>query len=780
MKFNDGYWYRKKGINFYTPTEIVDVEASNGKITVTSSHKAVPHKGETTNAKLITTELFSPAPDVIGVRHTHWSGAKKYGPAFQLTEREVKPTIETGERRACFQSGDMWVEVTDENGWTMKFYHKGRYLTGTTRKDMGYVITDQEESAYMKEQLYVGAGEYIYGFGERFTNFVKNGQQIDLWNLDGGTASEQAYKNIPFYVSSNRYGVFINHPERISVEAASEVVTGVGFSVQGETLEYYVLGGDSLKDVLAGYTGLTGRPSVPPPWSFGLWLSTSFTTEYDSDKVLEFAKEMKDRDIPLSVIHLDSFYQNAYCFSDFQWDTRRFPDPKGLARELAASGLRLSLWINPYIGQKSPLFKECTENGYFLKRRDGSVWQMDLWMPGSAIIDFTNPYAREWFKEKLREKMDTGVYAFKTDFGETIPTEDVVYFDGSDPQKMHNYYTYLYNSTVFETVEEYFGKGNGIIFGRSATVGTQKLPLQWAGDSYSSYGSMAETLRGGLSLSLAGFGFWSHDMSGFEKTATPDLYKRWCAFGLLSTHSRLHGSETYRVPWLFGEESVEVLRFFTKLKCRLMPYVFAKSYEASETGIPVLRPMLLEFDRDFICRMLDMQYMFGDALLVAPIFSENGTVEYYLPEGSWTNILTGEKLSGEKMHAGKFDYFALPLLAREDCIIPMGNCENTTDYDYADGVELHVYTLRNAAECVVYGRDGEKELSLRMERQEECIDVSVSSSGKTYSIVFHTENSFEAFGKNILSHSGCVQIDPDPNSTKYQIREICADSKDGQ
>lgn len=773
MKFNDGYWYRKKGVNFFTPTEIVDIQVFGEKIIVTSSHKIVPHRGETTNAKLIFTELFSPAPNVIGVRHTHWKGYKRSQPEFKLNRTETAPKINIGERYARLQSGDTSVEITDENGWSMKFYHKDRYLTGTTRKDMGYIVVDQDKnSPYMKEQLYVGAGEYIYGFGERFTNFVKNGQQIELWNLDGGTASEQAYKNIPFYVSSNRYGVFINHPERISVEAASEVVTGVGFSVRGESLEYFVFGGDSLKDVVSSYTDLTGRPSIPPTWSFGLWLSSSFTTEYDENTIRDFVKGMKERDIPLSVIHLDSFCQNAYCFCDFEWDKKRFPNPKGLAKELAEQGIKLSMWINPYIGQKSPVFEECAEKGYFLKRKDGSVWQMDLWMPGSAIIDFTNPSARKWFATKLIEKMDTGISAFKTDFGETIPTEDVEFYDGSDPEKMHNYYTYLYNSTVFQTVEEYYGKGNGIIFGRSATVGSQKLPLQWAGDSYSSYGSMAETLRGGLSLSLAGFGFWSHDMSGFEKTATPDLYKRWCAFGLLSTHSRLHGSETHRVPWLFGEEAVDVLRYFVKLKCKLMPYIFAKSYEASKSGIPVLRPMILEFDSDFTCKTLDMQYMFGDALLVAPIFRESGDVEYYLPEGLWTNILTGEKLAGGKMNKGRFDYFSLPLLAREDCIIPIGTRDDTVDYHYEDNVELHIYHLRFGAECTVYSHSGQKALSIKTRRNKKAISVSVSDVQKPYSLVFHAENPLKAFGETFVSQNGCVRITPDLDLKEYQIEEI--------
>ena len=336
---------------------------------------------------------------------------------------------------------------------------------------------------------------------------------------------------------------------------------------------------------------------------------------------------------------------------------------------------------------------------------------------------------------------------------------------------MHNYYTYLYNRTVFEAVEDYYGKGNGLVFGRSATVGSQKYPLQWAGDSYSSYGSMAETLRGGLSLSFAGFGFWSHDMSGFEKTATPDLYKRWCAFGLLSTHSRLHGSESYRVPWLFGEEAVEVLRYFVKLKCRLMPYLFTKSCEASQTGIPVLRPMVLEFDEDFSCKNLDMQYMFGDALLVAPIFKESGEVEYYVPEGKWNNILTGEKLEGGKVHYGKFDYFSLPLLLREDRILPLGRRDDTTEYDFEDGVEFHIYEIKKSAECTLYSPSCKKGISIMAERVQGSLKVSAADVRKAYSLVIHTAKDLCAFGEVFKPCDAVVRINPPLDQMEYVIEE---------
>jgi alpha-D-xyloside xylohydrolase len=250
------------------------------------------------------------------------------------------------------------------------------------------------------------------------------------------------------------------------------------------------------------------------------------------------------------------------------------------------------------------LFDEGLAGGYLVKCANGDVWQWDRWQAGMALVDFTNPAARAWYAGKLRALLDMGVDCFKTDFGERIPT-DVVYFDGADPSKMHNYYAYLYNQTVFGTLEEARGPGEAVVFARSATTGGQQFPVHWGGDNTATFESMAESLRGGLSLTLSGFGFWSHDIGGLEQTATPDLYKRWCAFGLLSSHSRLHGSQSYRVPWLFAEEAVAVLRFFTKLKCRLMPYLYGAACEAHETGVPVMRAMLLEFPDDPTCAHLD-------------------------------------------------------------------------------------------------------------------------------------------------------------------------------
>lgn len=380
-----------------------------------------------------------------------------------------------------------------------------------------------------------------------------------------------------------------------------------------------------MKNVLENYTILTGKPTLPPTWSFGLWLSTSFLTDYDEKTVNEFIDGMLERDISLDVFHFDCCWMEEFEWCNFKWNSKTFSNPKAMLQKNYDKGIKLCVWINLYIAQKSLLFKEGMEKGYLLKKENGSVWQWDMWQSGMGLVDFTNKQATNWYLSYLKQLLDMGVDFFKTDFGERIPT-DVVYADGSDAKRMHNYYTHLYNKTVFELLIKEKGKNEVVLFARSATVGGQQFPIHWGGDCVSEYSSMAESLRGRLSFTLSGFGYWSHDIGGFEDGCSPDLYKRWTQFGLLSTHSRYHGSGEYKVPWNYDEEAVAVTRKFTKLKCALMPYLYSEANFTSKTGIPIMRAMVLEFSKDYNTHTLDHQYMLGKNLLVAPIFKENGQI----------------------------------------------------------------------------------------------------------------------------------------------------------
>jgi len=725
---------QKEGTSLFSPAEVYFSKVENQCVTLCAPTHRINHRGDTLGGVNLTIKISSPQPEVIRVQTSHYAGVQKKSPIFEL-EFDMTQDLKVDEdsEKITVYSGTLSL-VIDKKNWSMTYYRGSEKLTKSGVKGLAYVKTDwrglayddgSEKNTFMREQLSLSVGELIYGLGEHFTPFVKNGQSVDIWNEDGGTSTEQSYKNIPFYLSNRGYGIFVNHPEKVSFEVGSETVNKVEFSVPGESLDYFILNGPTMKDVLARYTDLTGKPSLPAPWTFGLWLSTSFTTNYDEATVNKFVDEMLARGIPLGTFHFDCFWMKDFSWSDFTWDSRVFPDPVGMLRRLKEKGLKICVWINSYIGQESILFEEGAQKGYFIKRPNGDVWQWDMWQPGMAIVDFTNPEACAWYSSKLEALIDMGVDCFKTDFGERIPT-NVVYHDGSDPMKMHNYYTYLYNKTVYELLERKLGKGEAVLFARSATVGGQKFPVHWGGDCWSDYESMGESLRGGLSLTMSGFGYWSHDIGGFESTSTPDVYKRWAAFGLLSTHSRLHGSTSYRVPWAYDEEAVDVVRFFTKTKASLMPYLFRNAIETSITGIPMMRSMVIEYTQDFNCSYLDKQYMLGDSLLVAPIFNDEGIAQYYLPEGTWTNYFTGDQKSGGKWCKEAHSYLSLPLMVKPNSIIAVGK-DTGAVYDYADDVELRVYELSESEKVstVVYNQTSEIEVSLSVEKLGQTMTMEI-------------------------------------------------------
>ena len=522
MKFLNGMWLVKDGVEILRAREAYEIFPKGDRVEITAPTSTIESRGVTLNLPVICIELSSPRNDVIRVRITHHAGTKKRGPYFGLQEQNAHVTISEQEDRVIYTSGNTSAHILKGSPLVIEYYHKGRFLTRTGDSLTGIAYVRADGKPYIREMLNLSVGEKVYGLGEQFGAFTKNGQTVDMWNEDGGTCTEIAYKNVPFYLTNRGYGVFVNHAGKVSFEIGSEVTSKAQFTVPGEEMEYMLLGGDTLRDVLVSYTDLTGKPALPPAWSFGLWLTTSFTTSYDEETVNHFVDGMKERNIPLHVFHYDCFWMREFRWCDFTFDRRMFPDPAAMLRRMKEKGLKICVWINPYIGQLSSLFPEAAEKGYLLMKPNGGIYQTDLWQAGMGIVDFTNPAAVSWYREKLQALIDMGVDCFKTDFGERIPA-DAVYFDGSDPERMHNYYTYLYNKTVFDLLEENYGKGNAVLFARSGTAGCQQFPVHWGGDCSGTYESMAETLRGGLSLSASGYAFWSHDISGFENTATPDL-----------------------------------------------------------------------------------------------------------------------------------------------------------------------------------------------------------------------------------------------------------------
>lgn len=598
MKFTNGYWMIRDGVDALYAREAYELaaDATTESLNVLAPTSVVRGRYDTLNLPTFNVDITTPAEGVIRVCAEHWQGATEY-PGFPLNADEPGNrdyvTVqangngdgEVGVNGAdvTLTTGGLTAKVVKGAPWNLTFIGEdGKVLTESAGKSLGRFklgaesnVTAQpvgefgvtmdgsardESDVFIAIQLHPSVGEDVYGLGERFGAYVKNGQSVDIWNEDGGTASEQGYKDIPFYMTSNGYGVLVNNRGHVSFEIGSE--------------------------------------------------NTEAT-------INSFIDGMAERDIPLAAFHYDCYWMREFHWCDFEWDKRFFGDIESTLKRLHE------------------------DKGYLVRKPNGEVWQTDFWQAGMGLVDFTNPAAREWFKDKVKALLNQGVDAIKTDFGERIP-RDVVWYDGSPKLSMHNWYTQLYNQAVFEAIEETYGKGNACLYARSATVGGQQQPVHWGGDCESTFNGMAQSLRAGLSLTSSGFGFWSHDIGGFEGAfPDPAVYKRWVAFGMLGSHSRLHGSTVYRVPWLFDEEdekngvalvpgqtAVDVVREFTKLKLELMPYVYQLGLQPHANGTPVMRSMFVEFPDDPACRTLDRQYMFGPSMLVAPVFTYSGEVSY--------------------------------------------------------------------------------------------------------------------------------------------------------
>lgn len=508
--------------------------------------------------------------------------------------------------------------------------------------------------------------EHLYGLGERFTTWDFRGQSHVLWSVDtlADSTGPRSYKPVPLLLSCRGHALFLHSTSRSLWSATGDRLR---VFVEGP-LDLFVLRGPTPAQALAAYTALTGRPSVPPRWSFGLWLSRCmYPNRAEVERVVEEARRRK---ISVGVVSLDPLWLRGRrglprdAFTG-EWSERRFPDPPGLAAWLAERGVRLCLWMNPYLPKRFPIYREARERGLLPTRRGRPAASMDN--PFAVPVDVTKPEARAWLGGWLERLLRSGAAVFKTDYGEEAPPWGE--FSAGNGRAVHNLYPLLYNRAVFEAVERVHGRG--MVWARSGWAGSQRYPVHWSGDTKCRWLDLPHLLRGGLNAAVSGIAHWSHDIGGFFGTPSEELYIRWAQFGLFVSHARCHGT-TPREPWLYGERALAVFRHHLALRDRLVPYLYSCAHIASRSGLPVLRPMVLEFPGDPETHELDTQYMLGPSLLVAPVLEEGATTKrVYFPAGRWTDWWSGEVWRGP----GRFEVPAplerLPLFVREGTLLPL-------------------------------------------------------------------------------------------------------------
>lgn len=684
-------------------------------------------------------------------------------PPFNLKRNAQGVTLEAGPVRVEFQRFPWHMRVFAGNQPTPLFSQRvddRAYGPGYEAPPTGFE-QQPDGSLTARETVAVAPGERFYGFGEKFTSLNKWGQKMTSWAVDSGNVSSQrSYKNVPFFMSSAGYGLFLHTTYPIVYRMGSQSSISYSLHVADNQLDYFLIYGPSFKQILSAYTELTGRAPMPPKWSFGFWISRC---GYKSQaEVEEVARQMRARDFPADVISLDPWWMGDPPWTTFEWDRQSFPQPQQMTQTLRDQGLRTCLWIHPYVPAGSKAYNEGLANGYFVRRpaSDNPAPIIESFSGNTlAAVDFTNPAARRWFEDKLDALLEIGVAVFKTDFGEQSPA-DAIYFDGRTGLEMHNLYPLLYNKTVFELTKRRFGRG--LTWGRSGYAGSQRYPVQWGGDSYSSLDQMAGQLRGLLSYGLSGVPFCSHDVGGFDYSPQAFdfetqadypkdalTYIRWLQFGVFSSHLRAHGKQP-REPWSYGPQVEEIARRYLKLRYRLLPYIYSQAVKSTQTGLPLVKPLLLEYPHDANTHHLDWQYLFGDDLLVAPVLRADHRCRVYLPAGIWLDYWSKQPQSGGQWLDIDAPLDTIPVWVRAGAIIPMGPELAFADEKPLDPLTLALYQPQESHETIIYNED-KPQISARVTRRAGQLTVEVDPAPGSVELILYgvSAKSAQSAGKSL-------------------------------
>lgn len=518
--------------------------------------------------------------------------------------------------------------------------------------------------------LHARPGERFLGTGERFSRFGLAGSTVVLENTDAlGVSSRRAYKNVPFYVSSAGYGLFIHTSYRTRLSFADVSSRAVQGAVESPSLDLFFFGGASVQSIVSAYRRLTGVPPLPPVWSYGTWMARM--TYFSAAEALEVADGMRRGGFPCDVIHLDTGWFKTDWRCEWEFSPERFPDPEGFLREMRQRGFRVSLWQLPLVTEGTSLFAMARERRYIAPGTQPPL-ESRFDDARGCTIDFTNPEAVLWYKGLLRRLLKMGAAAIKTDFGENIDLQ--ASYHGMSAARLRNIYCLLYHRAAFEVTREVYP--DGIIWARSGWAGSQRYPVHWGGDAAATWDGLAATIRGGLQIGLSGFAFWSHDVPGFHSLPSfmndrppDDLFVRWTQVGVFTSHLRFHGSSA-REPWEYPAVA-GVLREWLKLRYALIPYFLREARDAVANGMPIFRSLVFHHEADPIAWTIEDEFYCGGDLLVAPILDATGARSVYLPAGEWIDFWTGERLRGPvTLPRVEQALSRVPLYVRGGAVIP--------------------------------------------------------------------------------------------------------------
>ncbi len=529
-----------------------------------------------------------------------------------------------------------------------------------------FIKRGADNSRSVNPVFFLSPGERIYGCGESFTSLNKVGQKVHLYVTDPqGPETDGMYKPVPFYFSNRGYGIFMHTSAPATCDFGASYIGAQRLFMGDEAVDLFVFFGEP-EEILDAYTNVTGKSPMLPLWTFGTWMSR--ITYFSQEEGLEIARQLRAYRIPSDVIHFDTGWFGVDWQCDYEFAKDRFPNPAAMLKSMKKDGFHTCLWQLPYFTPKNRYFNELVDGGMVVTNAKGGMPYED------AVVDFSNPKAVEWYQGKIGALIRLGVGAIKCDFGEAAPYNGL-YASGRTGFYEHNLYPLRYNKALWNAVKD--NSGEGVIWARSAWAGSQRYPLHWGGDAATNDIGMMGDLRGGLSLGLSGFSFWSHDMGGFVTASPEDIYRRWLPFGFLSSHTRAHGAPPTE-PWLISESFTDAFRQCAEMKYKLMPYVYAQAKDCSNRGLPMVRALFVEYPEDPGAWLVEDEYMFGSQILVAPLMESGNERVCYLPQGKWIDYQDGKVYDGG-YHTIKAGAIPCIILVADGSLIPQVPVAQSTD-----------------------------------------------------------------------------------------------------
>lgn len=658
------------------------------------------------------------SPSIIRVRIDKQPPAKDFSYAVIAQPTSFQPRITQNADAVTIATDSLLVTIR-KTPFSISFQKPDGTVINTDEPGLGTSWIGDEVTTYKTMQ----PGERFIGLGEKTGNLNRKGNAYTNWNTDAygyTTGQDPIYATIPFYIGIHQgmnYGIFFDNTWRSNFNFGASNNRFSSFSAAGGEMNYYFIYHEKVADIISSYTSLTGRISLPPLWSLGY--QQNRYSYYPDTEVYRIAQTLREKQIPADGITLDIHYMDAYKL--FTWNKTRFPDPAGMNAKLGTMGFKTTVIVDPGIKVEKnyPAYESGLQSDIFVKYNDGQPYTGQVWPGWCHFPDFTGPKGRAWWKKELTAYTRAGVAGLWNDmneiatWGQTMPNNVLFDFEGRTVthSEAHNVYGLQMIRASYEGARELNANKRPFILTRAGYAGLQRYSAIWTGDNRAEEDHMLLGVRLLNSLGLSGVPFSGMDIGGFTGNPSPGLYARWMQIGAFIPYCRSHtGINTKSAePWSFGEEVLEICRNYINLRYRLLPYLYAGFYEASRTGMPLMRTLALTdtHDPNVYDTRFQNQFCFGPAFMIAPFESKENYAPVYFPKGNWYNLYNDSLETGGKEKTLTLGIQQLPVYVKESAIIPMQSLIQHTGQKPADTLFLHIYRGDVKNEYVYYEDDGE-------------------------------------------------------------------------